>query len=78
MQEKNNFMTVSWILIQFKDKGRIITYLPEYSDYTGLGVYAIFKVKIKDKRTRLQKIFLNWKYKKYWNRHVVGSQIHIL
>jgi len=65
-------------LIQFKDKGRIITYLPDYPNFCneGLNIYAVFRVKLKDTRTWFQKTFLGWKWRKYWDKHLVASQQH--
>jgi hypothetical protein len=65
-------------LIQFTERGKIYTYLPDYpiSQYPGMDISCIFKVKLKDNRTWFQKTFLNWRWLRYWPKHLISSQIN--
>lgn len=70
MHPKRNYYK-GFHLIQWIERGRIYTYLPEYPDFPCI---AIFRVKLKDNRTRMQKLFLKRRARKYWSRHLIASQ----
>lgn len=65
-------------LIQFKENDKIITYMPDFprSWYNGMDISVIFKVKMKDNRSWFQRNFLNFKWKRYWSKHLIANQIH--
>lgn len=65
-------------LIQFEEKGKIFTYMPDFPAmwYQGMNISAVFNVRLKDNRTWFQKTFLQWKWNKYWNKHLIGSQVN--
>lgn len=66
-------------LIQFVEKGRTITYLSDLpvAEYEGCcDVYAVFRVKLKDDRNWFEKLLTNWFWNKYWNGHLVASQVN--
>lgn len=65
-------------LIQFTEKGKLITYMPEYprSWDKGMYIHASFNVKLKDNRNWFQRTFLNRKWNKYWGNNLIASQVH--
>lgn len=67
-------------LIQFKDEGRIITYLPDFPPtwYEGMNISCIFKIKIKPipKPKYTPKWIWNKKYNYYLYTHLFSSQVN--
>lgn len=67
------------VLCQWVEKGDTITWATKVFnmvEYLVPESHAVFKIKLKDKRTFIQKCFDFGRYRKYWMTHLIASQVN--